>query len=337
MLLSLKKSESVFCKNLFFCCGFLVDSTSIIVVGGINEKDDEILNVEHISDANNTCNFTDMEKIINDSPTVFTTPISENLLVCGGSNNRKNCLTLDEEGQWTYLTSKKDHEIKLNSPRRLSSAATTKHASFIFGGTMGKRTSSYEYMHSSERFWRKGKKLIPDGFKNGCTVTISDDKIWLIGGDGKGQERRVLSFDPITHNFTDTKIKLNVDRHSHRCSLMPDKSGVMVTGGTGSSTEIIDFKTGLSKPAGNMATVRSLHGIGTLVINNSPTLVVFGGYTWAIKDKNISKEFFDSFEKYDEQTKTWSIWDGVKLKTARREFGFATLKNPSSVCKDAKN
>ena len=41
---------------------------------------------------------------------------------------------------------------------------------------------------------------------------------------------------------------------------------------------------------------------------------------------------FTSFEKYDEKSRKLSFWDGAKLKTRRREFGFASSK-PSMVCK----
>ena len=305
------------------------------MIGGINQIDEDILSVEIISDnKNNTCNITDLEINIADNPMVFKSPISDKLLVCGGNNNRKRCLTLGNDGMWTYLTVDKNKKSKLNSPRRMSAAATTNKASFVFGGKMGKEISSYEYMLSSEKTWRKGNKTIPGGFENGCAVTISDNEIWLIGGDKANQRRRVLSFNTTNHTFIETNIKLARERKSHRCSLMPDKSGVMVTGGTGSSTEIIDLKTRKSTETGSMTSVRSLHGIGTLVIDDTPTLVVFGGYTWASGDRQ--EEYFTSFEKYDEKNKSWSLWDGAKLKTPRREFGFATLKQ-SMICRDFEN
>ena len=115
---------------------------------------------------------------------------------------------------------------------------------------------------------------------------------------------------------------------------MPDKSGVMITGGTHESTEIIDFRTRKSIEAGNMNVLRSLHGIGTLVIDNTPTLVVFGGYAWASGDR--PEKYHDSIEKYDEKTKTWKYLE-TTLKIPRREFGFATLKHPLNICKNDKN
>ena len=304
------------------------------MVGGIGQNGEDILTVEHISETNNTCNVTDMEKTIDDNPMVFTSPISGNLLVCGGNNNRKRCLTPGNGGQWTNLKFGKFNHSLLNFPRRMSAAATTKEASYIFGGNMGYDQTSYEYMFPSDKIWREGKEMIPDGFENGCAVTISNDEIWLIGGDGDKQRKRVLSFNTTNHTFIETNIKLARERKSHRCSLMPDKSGVMVTGGTGSSTEIIDLKTRKSTETGSMTSVRSLHGIGTLVIDDTPTLVVFGGYTWASGDRQ--EEYFTSFEKYDEKNKSWSLWDGAKLKTPRREFGFTTLKQTLTFCKDEK-
>ena len=338
-----KTTQGLYLRNLFWF--LIVNHTSIIAVGGINQND-EIFNVEHISTANDTCNVVGMGKTIYGNPMVFTTPISEDLLVCGGNNNFRKCKILagrrnDDYGQWRNFKFNASTISKFNSsPRIMSCAATTRHASFIFGGKMGKNITSYEYMLISEKIWRRGKMLIPDGFENGCAVTISDDEIWLIGGKGAKQSKRVLAFYPGNHTFNETGIKLTNERHAHRCSLMPDKSGIMVTGGTSSSTEIIDFKTKKSEPAGFMNVIRSLHGIGTLIIDDTPTLVVFGGYGWGTRPVGNTteeyREYFKSFEKYDAKARRWSVWNGAYLKTARREFGFATIK-PSMICKNDKN
>ena len=307
------------------------------MVGGIAQNGDGVLDVEHIGTTNDTCNVVNVEKTYNDNPMVFTTPISEDLLVCGGNNNIKKCkiLDIDDKGQWKNFKLDTDTISRFNSTRRMSCAATTRHASYIFGGKLGKNKASYEYMLASEKIWRKGKMLIPDGLENGCAVTISDDEIWLIGGKVGKQKKRVLSFNTTTHNFTNSGFGLKQGRWSHRCSLMPDKSGVMVTGGTSRSTEIINLKTGKSTVVGSMKKQRALHGIGTLVIDNAPTLVVFGGYAFGIPNQNVSEVYHDSFEKYDPRTQKWSIWNEASLKTPRRDFGFATLK-PSMICKDAK-
>ena len=124
----------------------------------------------------------------------------------------------------------------------MASAATTETGSYVFGGQQGVHSATYEYMLSSKKTWTKGNDNIPNGFDRGCAVTISENEIWLIGGKQKQQRTRVLAFHPNNHTFTETDIKLTRTRHSHRCSLMPDKSGVMITGGTNESTEIIDFE-----------------------------------------------------------------------------------------------
>ena len=328
-----KTTQGLYLRNLFWF--LIVNHTSIIVIGGTTQIGEDILTVEHISTTNNTCKVIGMEKSIYGNPMVFTTPISEDLLVCGGNNNFRKCKILVDNRKWKNFEFKASETSHFNSSRIRSCAATTRHASYIFGGTMGENKASYEYMLASEKIWRKGKMLIPDGLENGCAVTISDDEIWLIGGEKGKQKKRVLSFNTTTHNFTNAGFGLKQDRWSHRCSLMPDKSGVMVTGGTSKSTEIINLKTRKSTVVGSMKKTRALHGIGTLVINNAPTLVVFGGYAFEIPDRNISEVYHDSFEKYDPRTQKWSIWDGATLKTPRRDFGFATLK-PSMICKDTK-
>ena len=260
---------------------------------------------------------------------VFLNPINQQVFVCGGENNRRGCKTLGKGGQWTDFRHNAVNISKLTTNRIMASAATTETGSYIFGGLQGIHSANYEYMLSSEKTWTKGNDNIPNGFDRGCAVTISENEIWLIGGKQKKQRTRVLAFYPSNHTFSQIGIELTRSRNSHRCSLLPDKSGVMVTGGTNESTEIIDFKTRKSTFAGNMNVFRSLHGIGTLVIENKPTLVVFGGYSWAVGDE--PEKFLDSIEKYDERTKKWTYLD-IKLKVPRREFGFATLKHPLKIC-----
>ena len=264
---------------------------------------------------------------------VFLNPISQQLFVCGGENNRKGCKTLEKGGQWTDFRYNAVNISKLTTNRIMASAATTETGTYIFGGQQGVHSATYEYMPSSKKTWTKGNDNIPNGFDRGCAVAISENEIWLIGGKQQQQRRRVLAFYPKNHTFIETNIKLTRKRHSHRCTLMPDKSGVMITGGTNESTEIIDFKTRKSTFAGNMNVFRSLHGIGALVIENKPTLVVFGGYAWSEGDQ--PEKYHDSIEKYDHKTKKWTYLD-IKLKVPRREFGFVTLKQPLNICKDDK-
>ena len=192
-------------------------------------------------------------------------------------------------------------------------------------------------MNASKKNWTVGKQSIPDGFQAGCAVAVSDDEIWLIGGTEPKQLKRILPFFTNNHTFANySKIPtLLKGRHGHKCSLLPDKSGVMVTGGGSNSTEIIDLKTRKSNFSGDMIESRFLHGIGTLIINKVPTLVVFGGSYWTAE----APTYLNTFEMYNQTTNKWNIWHGAKLNQTKRDFGFATLKPSisSRLCKKPKN
>ena len=62
-------------------------------------------------------------------------------------------------------------------------------------------TFNWEYMDASKKIWTLGNSRIPDGFREGCAVAVSDDEIWLIGGKGKKQKHRILPFFTKNHTF----------------------------------------------------------------------------------------------------------------------------------------
>ena len=321
--------------NTFFLFFFLiypsVGSTSILVVGGNNErKGDKFTTVEHFSKS--VCQVPNLEKTIDDTPSVFVTPINNHVLVCGGKNNLKSCLRR-KDGHWQPYN-------RLKMERSMSAVATTKHGSFIFGGKMSKTT--YEYMPTMTKIWKLGKMNLPKGFSHGCAVTISEDEILLIGG--MGRFKKVLIFNSQNHTFTKTKVSLqHQEQEGHRCSLLPNRTQVLINGGAKNITEIIDLKTLnsssniRSKKVKNSNHHRNLGGMGTMIIDNKPSLVVFGGSTWRkVGKKDTVVIYDDTFEKYDPDEDEWTILKDIKLKEARDNFGFATVK-PSMICKNTSN
>ena len=94
------------------------------------------------------------------------------MLICGGWNNEKKCLQL-ENGTW------KVHSI-LNNERLYHSAVTTSSATFLFGSYNSWDT--YEYLPKDSTTWLPGKTGIPIGFESGCAIAVKSEKeIWLIG------------------------------------------------------------------------------------------------------------------------------------------------------------
>ena len=160
----------------------VAENLSIIMIAGGENLNSVLASAEFISETNNNNNgLTNLPKSVFFNPSMFLH--NETIMICGGSNNLKTCLKL-EEGNWTEYNS-------LKQERRDATVVSTTTSTFIFGGTFSKDT--YEYLEKNGSAWKLGETNIPDGLDNGCSVVISQDEIWLIGGSNT--EQRVLSFN----------------------------------------------------------------------------------------------------------------------------------------------
>ena len=141
-----------------------------------------------------------LPKIIHDSPSMFLH--NETILLCGGENNLKTCLKL-QEGTWTEYNSLKEE-------RTDAAVASATTATFIFGGLGSEDT--YEYLEKNASEWKLGQTKIPgNGFYDGCSIAIFQDEIWLIGG--RFTKQRILSFSVNNQNFTVLPTKLKKERY----------------------------------------------------------------------------------------------------------------------------
>ena len=257
-----------------------------------------------------------------DQPTVYDCTMTNHfgtILVCGGNPNlSKQCYQLKGK-TWT----KHSNLIK----RRLrASAITTKDATFLFGGGFGK---TYEYLPKGSTEWRLGETEIPgEGFESGSAIAISDEEIWLIGG--QNTEKRILSFDVKNHAFTELPITLNIGREFHRCEFIPSTKKIIITGGYNRnskqfpeflcSTEIIDVENKSICMGSTMNYRRSQHGIGILTIKGEKKLAVFGG---EIEKSNLEPSIV---EIHNPGAQKWEI-STIKLKEHYSRFGFLSV-NP---------
>ena len=242
------------------------------------------------------------------------------MLICGGWNNEKKCLQL-ENGTW------KVHSI-LNNERLYHSAVTTSSATFLFGSYNSWDT--YEYLPKDSTTWLPGKTGIPIGFESGCAIAVKSEKeIWLIGGCGTND--RILSFNVSDQTFQELHSQLNVGRFRHRCAFIPNTKKIMITGGEGydpyanegygsivslNSTEIIDTEDGSITMGNPMNFKRNMHGMGVVTINGINRLVVFGGFDAETELKTV--------ELYNTQTQKWEITN-IKLSEEKQNFGFLTV------------
>ena len=243
------------------------------------------------------------------------------ILICGGSKNLQKCLQYDH-GTW------REHSL-LNEKRWEHSAVTLKSATFIFGGYHSKTT--FEYLPNDSAKWILGKNEIPGGFEEGCAIsTKSEQKILLIGGKGNG--KRILSFNVHDQTFELLNSQLNVERWGHGCAFIPNTNKIIITGGFDNSllnysedgidncflnsTEILDIENGNVTMASPMTTKRRHHGMGIVTLNGEDRLAVFGGF---------NGKSLDSVELYNTHTRKWETAD-FKLNEAKASSSFLTIK-----------
>ena len=241
---------------------------------------------------------------------------NETIMLCGGGNNLKTCFKL-QEGTWTKYNSLKEE-------RRNAAGVSTATATFIFGGHENRDT--YEYLEKYESEWKLGETRIPDGLWNGCSIAISQDEIWLIGG--VYNEHRILSFNLTNQIFKKLHIKLDQGRYGHQCAFVPGTRHLMITGGhidneyindISNSTVIIDVEARNVSGGPPMNSKRAVHGIGVLNIKGHERLVVFGG-------EGENYNYLKSVEGFNAQTQKWELTN-IELSEAKKDFGFMTIKS----------
>ena len=239
---------------------------------------------------------------------------NKTIVICVSSKNFKTCFKL-QEGNWTIYNS-------LNYERTFAATVSTNNATFIFGGMDSKTKYTFEYLEKDAANWKLGKTNITGSFEYGCTIAISEEEIWLIGGLTPN-EKRILSFNVRNQSFTEMPFELKLGRRQHQCAFIPGTRNIIVTGGTDygyylDSTQIINVDNGSVSNGARMNSKRCRHGIGILNINNQERIVIFGG-------KN-DDDYLKTVEVYNTQAQNWEL-SNITLIEARESFGFLTIKS----------
>ena len=209
---------------------------------------------------------------------------------------------------------------------------------YVFGGkeitSEGTSLSGIDCLTSSEFLangsleWQTGPKL-PTGAEfmdGGDGVAISETELVLMGGfvtthkeyheDGKDnrtyydgyESNQIWKFNTITEEWHLIG-NLKIARINHKAAYLNGK--VIVSGGVSfqnleaiNSTEIFDPHHDNVEPniVGDLNVSRYRHGIGTILENGTPKIIVFGGF-----GGENNPECLDSIEKWDPDKKEWKL------------------------------
>ena len=118
---------------------------------------------------------------------LILTSSGDKLLNCGGSTT-KECHYLDiNQMKWVYHST-------LTNDRYISKSVTMPNGAYIFGGSAGAATTlTSDFLPKNSNVWQTGPP-IPDGFKSGCTVQLSQTELLLIGGRNVGESANCLLY-----------------------------------------------------------------------------------------------------------------------------------------------
>ena len=243
------------------------------------------------------------------------------VLHCGGLdtafNIQKSCVKLSNSSWVAHST--------LNGFRYDSGAATTNSGSFIFGSSSSSSRSSFEYLTPGNTNWQTGTQNIPNGYRSGCVIQISEDLLYLIGGrsSAKADETRILAFNTTSHVFTTLSTTLITGRNYHSCEFIPNSNKVMISGGYNLlyteyvDTEVLDVTTGTISNGPALNIKRRYHGSGIITIGSEDRLVVFGGYSGSSAENSI--------EQFNPETNSWQMMSET-LTESKYRFGYLTIK-----------
>ena len=300
----------------------ILGNISIIISGGSNGIVGNLAEVE-VLEEDGDCELPSLPYSIFTSPIIFQH--GKDVLLCGGEDvNSKKCLKLDFfNSLWIPFNN-------LSHPRVHSPAIQMKSETYLLGGTSPESVMTSDILSHDSQTWKKGPDIPSPGLNEGCGVRISDTDFLIIGGRNT---RRILRFNTESNEWSNPSIELQFERVGHRCFMIDRK--VIVTGGTDknpevvratNSTEIIDL--GINgemyiRKGNDMNERRQTHGIGFIYIDNTPQIVIFGGFD-VYPDPYPIPGYKDTVEIWNNANETW-MTSNLTLNQGKFEFGFASL------------
>ena len=161
-------------------------------------------------------------------------------IICGGHNGysaTQLCVSF-ENSQWS-------HNYLLNDKRAFSAGIKINSTTiWILGGWNGSNDlDSSEFIIQGQSNGVPGPKL-PYVLTNACTVKLSEEEIFVIGGDTYPihARKKVWIYDPQNGFKRIPGPSLTTGRSSHSCSAMRDgeKTLIIVAGGNGADNADLD-------------------------------------------------------------------------------------------------
>ena len=188
------------------------------------------------------------------------------------------------------------------------------------------REGNSTILSNSQNEWKTGPQFDSSSGDMAKFLAISKSEIVVTGGTKIPS--RIFKINVVTQEVNEIG-NLKNGRWMH--ASVSYKGKLIVTGGfnyynrnfsTGTSTEIIDLESGISRLGGNLNFDRRHHGMGVISKNGKPTLIVFGG---EYMDEIGCPMSLDSIEEWDDETETWRISD-LKLDIGRHSFDWCSLQ-----------
>ena len=294
---------------------FSEEQTSIVIVGGINNP-----SVEVLGDKN--CSLPQFPFAMTIAPSLILTNNNE-ILSCGGAEDTiKQCYVLKGD-KWVQHS-------ELLKERYHSSAVTMPNGVYIFGGEGSAYKS--EFLPNGSNTWQEGPEIQGSGITHGCIAKLSDTEIILIGSKTDMEMIKKYNFE--TQEWTDLG-KLIQKRHAHACAVVNGE--IIVAGGISygegpnggnylTSTLVIPIADPTNlRIVGPLNEVRGYFGMAMVHVNNTSTLIAFGG---TFKD-NDGWEYRDSVEIWNPDTESWILSPDLKLSEERAYFGHLSV--PSNL------
>ena len=223
----------------------------------------------------------------------------------------QNCRLLKEKN-WV-------HHSDLKKERVFATAITMAKGTFIFGGQLYPNT--WEWLPSGSSTWVHGGSIPDPGFEDGCGVQISSQEILLIGG--LFSKSRILKFNVETEEWTEMDEKIQPGRFAHSCVVF--KNNIIVSGGRDwtqrdlKSTQLFNKGNLTSSYGSDMQQARMEHGLVVAHYNNQPTVLAIGGNQ--LETDSWERQYTDSVEVWDPESKTWSLSSDLAISEAKAGFG----------------